>query len=136
MLPQGEWLDLPEDPTYVEDIVRLHHDVKKQANKEACIAKLIQEDVVEVSSSDFLFDDYLFSTLWQGYEKDDNKEDDENKENDDEVDDDNEEEKKNGCNCRTSSILSILHITIPREVVVFINVYQRWWMISIIMVVK
>ena len=46
MLPRGEWLDLPEDPIYVEDIVRLHHDVKKQAKKEACIAKLIEQSAV------------------------------------------------------------------------------------------
>jgi hypothetical protein len=39
-------------------------------------------------------------------------------------------------NCRTSSILSILHITILREVVVFINAYKWWRRISIIMVVK
>ena len=31
MLLLGEWLDLPGDPIYTEDIVRLHHDVKKQA---------------------------------------------------------------------------------------------------------
>ena len=62
----------------------------KQAKKEACIAKLIQEDVVEVSSSNFLFDDYILFTLWQGNEKDGNKEDDENEEIDDEVNDDNE----------------------------------------------
>ena len=97
MLPRGEWLDLPEDPIYVEDIVRLHHDVKKQAKKEACIANLIQEDVVEVSSSNILFDDYILFTLWQENEKDGNKEDDENEEVDDEVNDDNEEEKTNGC---------------------------------------
>jgi hypothetical protein len=39
-------------------------------------------------------------------------------------------------NCRTSSILSILHITILREVVVFINAYKWWRSILIIMVVK
>ena len=27
----GEWLDLLRDPIYVEDIARLHHDLKKQA---------------------------------------------------------------------------------------------------------
>jgi hypothetical protein len=46
MLPRGEWLDLPEDPKYVEDIVRLHHDVKKQAKKEVCLAKLIEQSAV------------------------------------------------------------------------------------------
>jgi len=39
-------------------------------------------------------------------------------------------------NCSTSSILLILHITILREVVVFINAYKWWRRISIIMVVK
>ena len=33
MLLQGEWLDLPVDPIYVEDIARLHHDVKKKQAK-------------------------------------------------------------------------------------------------------
>ena len=31
MLLRGEWLDLPGDPIYVEDIAGLVHDVKKQA---------------------------------------------------------------------------------------------------------
>ena len=47
MLLRGEWLDLPLDPIYVEDIARLHHDVKKkQAKLEVCIAKLIQQSAV------------------------------------------------------------------------------------------
>ena len=47
MLLRGEWLDLPGDPIYVEDIARLHHDVKKkQAKWEVCIAKLIQQSAV------------------------------------------------------------------------------------------
>ena len=33
MLLRGEWLDFPLDPIYVEDIARLHHDVKKKQAK-------------------------------------------------------------------------------------------------------
>ena len=47
MLLRGEWLDLPLDPINVEDIARLHHDVKKQAKEEVCIAKLIQQSAVK-----------------------------------------------------------------------------------------
>ena len=32
-LLQGESLDLPGDPIYVEDIARLHYDVKKKQAK-------------------------------------------------------------------------------------------------------
>ena len=77
-----------------------------------------------------MFDDYLLFTLLQGYEKGDNEEDDGNEE----IYNDNEEvecEKTKTrrtmvaqlmMNWRTSSILSILNITILREVVVLINV--------------
>ena len=33
MLLRGEWLDLPGDPINVEDIARLHHDMKKKQAK-------------------------------------------------------------------------------------------------------
>ena len=33
ILLRGEWIDSPEDPIYVEDIARLHHDVKKKQAK-------------------------------------------------------------------------------------------------------
>ena len=47
MLPKGEWLDFPNDPIDINDIVELHNNIELQAKKEERIATLAHLSGIE-----------------------------------------------------------------------------------------